>query len=226
DKGRWEALRIAWRKRLDQDSIAYFKSSDCRHLRGQFFKYRGLAKYPPPLGRETADRIQADLDQIIHDCRLMGVGAIIPVPLYQRVQSDPRYSQVRTKDPYHWAVQTVWMQCAAGMKELGRGHVITFAHDDCQTFPSLHDLYKGYKQKNKKTTKLLAGFIPLEDKTNPPIQAADLAASVTHRYAVEWLNDPSGTKLKRLRATMYRMSIWDDEFARLVLDNELKRKGP
>ncbi|MFZ3209913.1 MAG: hypothetical protein WA188_00220 [Terriglobales bacterium] len=225
DKDRWQALRIAWRKRLDEDGLEYFKSSQCRHLRRQFFKYRDQQKYPPPLGREAADRVQADLDQIIHDCRLMGVGAIIPVPLYRRFQADPQYAGVCAHDPYEWAVQTVWMQCVQGMQELGRGHVVTFAHDDCSNFHLLDQLYKGYKQANRKSSRRLAGFSPLEDKTTPPIQAADVAASVTHRYAVEWIDDRSTTRLQRLMGTMYRISIWDDEFAKLVLDNEVKRRA-
>jgi hypothetical protein len=221
----WEDLRVDWRRRLDQDEIPYFKSSHCLGLWGPFSKYRDVVKYPKPVGRKIADKIQDDLDQIIHRCGLKGVGAIIPVPLYKRFQSDPIYSGVCSKDPYHWAVQTVWMQCTTAMQELGRGNVITFAHDDGDNFPVLHKLYKDYKKKNKNTSKRLADFIPLDDKTHSSIQAADVAASVTHHYAVEWINDPSETKLQRLNKTMYRISIWDERFARLILDNELKLKA-
>jgi hypothetical protein len=223
-KDQWQSLRSAWRKRLAQDGIEYFKSSHCRHLRGQFFKYRDHANFPAPSGRETADRMQEDLDKIINACDIRGVGAIIPVPLWQKFQSDTEYSAVCSGDPYHWAVQTVWMQCAQGVSELGRGNVIAFAHDDCSNFPVLYQLYGSYKTKNRTAKKLFVGLTALDDTTNPPIQAADVAASVTHRYAIEWLESRTTATLKRLRESMYRISVWDERFAHLVLDNELKKK--
>ncbi len=222
----WQALRVAWRKRLDRDGIEYFRSSDCRNLRGQFFKYRDLEKFPKPLGRETANRMQADLDQIIHSLKLFGVGAIIPIPLCRKLQSDSRYSKVCAIDPYHWAVQTVWMQCTGAMRELGRGNIISFAHDEGDSFSTLYKLYQEYKAKNITAKKLFVGFTSLDDKTNPPIQAADVAASVTQRYAIEWLDDPSTAALERLKQSMYRISVWDETFAHLVLDNELRKKNP
>lgn len=225
DKDRWQTLQTAWRNRLNQDGIAYFRSSACRYLRGQFQKFRDPLKFPRPTGRETADRLQADLDRIIHACNLMGVAAIIPMPLYQKFKSDPRYSGVCAKDPYHWAVQTVWMQCTEVMSKLGRGNVIAFGHDDCAAFSVLHELYKSYKKKNRTAQKIFAGFRALDDKSNPSIQAADVAASVTHLYSVQWLENPTTITLQRLKESMYRISIWDEPFARKVLDNELRKKG-
>lgn len=223
EKDAWNKLRSAWRRRLDRDNIAYFKSSQCRHLRGQFFKFRDLKQFPKPLGRECADRIQTDLDQIIHSSELFGVGAIIPVPLWRKFNTDPRYSTF-SADPYHWAVQTVWMQCVSAMKEMGRGNVISLAHDDGNNFPALHRLYESYKSKNRDATKLFVDFIPINDETSPPIQAADVAASVTHRYAMEWLEDPTSARLSLLKRSMYRISIWDERFATLVLENEAKKR--
>jgi hypothetical protein len=74
DQPRWIALRKAWRERLNQDNLDYFKSSQCRHLRNQFFKYRDQIKYPPPSGRAAADKVQADLDRIIYECQLLVMG--------------------------------------------------------------------------------------------------------------------------------------------------------
>jgi hypothetical protein len=154
---------------LKQDEIDYFKSSHCRHLRGQFFKYRDQQKYPPPTGRETADRVQADLDQIIRHSNVLGVSCIIPVPLYSRFENDPNYVAVSSKDAYHWAVQTVWMLCAEVMREMDRGNIVTLAHDNTVDFETLRQLYKGYKRTST-TLACWGDLIPRDDKTNPPIR--------------------------------------------------------
>lgn len=220
----WQALRVAWRARLEQDGLQYFRSSHCQHLRGQFFKFRDLAKYPKPLGRQSADKLQQDLDRIIRDLPLFAVGAIIPIPLWSKFQSDPQYTQFCGKDAYVWAVQTVWMQCTSAMQELGHENVIAFAHDEGNNFAALHDLYKSYKAKNEVSRRRFVGFRPLDDKTNPPIQAADVAATVTYRLALEWYDNPTTAELRRLTESMYRVSVWDEHFAHLVLDNELRKR--
>jgi hypothetical protein len=221
----WTKLRSGWRKRLEEDGIAYFKSSDCQRLDGPFRKFRDPIEFPVPSGREAAIRIEADLDKLIHSCALFGVAAVIPVPVWEKLRNDPEYVSVCARDPYHWALQTVWTQCVAAMEELGRGNVIAFAHDSGDNYAILRQLYQGYKGKNEGSKRRLAGLVSLDDKTNSSIQAADVLASVTQRYAVEWLDDPTAVRLKRLEGSLYRISVWDDRFARLVLDNELKNVG-
>lgn len=224
-QGEWRRLGTGWRKRLNEDQIDYFKSSDCKRLDGPFLKFRDPVRFPKPSGRETADRIENDLDTIIHSLELFGVGSVIPIPLWKQLKNDPIYAPVCAVDPYHWAVQTVWMQCAEAMKEMGRGNIIAFAHDKGENYPSLEALYLGYKAKNKTASRVFVSFAPLDDKTHPSIQAADVVASVTQKYALEWLDDPTTAMLKRLTASLYRISVWDDRFARLVLDSELKKRS-
>ena len=216
--GEWQKLRGAWRERLNQDELAYFKSSHCRTLNGQFHKFRS-----DPQGRDKADHIAEDLDAIIKGSETLGIACIIPVPLWKRLQADPQYAPVVTHDPYMWAVQTVWMLCAETMLKMGRGHVITFAHDDSSNFEFMRGLYKLFKKRNPKYGRVLAEFIPLDDKTNPPIQAADVAASVTQQLAVEWIDEPLAPelKLKRLEENMYQIARWDERFARAALDESL-----
>jgi len=224
NRDQWLRLRVAWRKRLAIDDILYFRSAQCRHLRNQFHKYRDLAKYPPPLGRQIADKLRDDLDAIIHQCELVGIGCIIPVALFQKFKLDPKYEKVVTKDAYHWAVETVWAECAEGVQRFGSGkHIVTFAHDDCSYFDTLRFLYKEYKRKNKNHAKVMGDFIPLDDKLNPSIQAADVIADVTHGVAStiqQWEPVPK-VDFQRLRKRMYTIAVWDEKFAKAVLEQEL-----
>lgn len=223
NRNQWLRLRVAWRKRLEVDGIKYFRSASCRYLRKQFFKYRDVEKYPPPLGRQIADKLRDDLDSIIHECKLVGMGCIIPVPLFERFRHDPKYEKAMTKHPYHWAVQTVWAECAEGMKRFQGKHIVTFAHDDCSNFDSLRHLYKEYKRKNKKHAKSMGDFVPLDDKLNPSIQAADVIADVTHTVAstIEQWEPVPKVEFERLRKRMYTIAVWDENFAKAVLEQEL-----
>lgn len=219
DTQRWSMLSRRWRDRLRDDGLEYFKSSHCRHLRGQFFKFRDQQKYPPTLGRERADRVQADLDEIIHESRLMTLGAIVPMAVYNKMQDDPEYLATpgRDSDPYHWAVQAVWGECALAMMELGRNNIVTFAHDNGSNFHILQKLFMDYKERNRKHAKVMTEFVAVDDKVYPSVQAADVAASVTFRYAEDWAVNPTPNNLKRLRQNMYKIVIWNEKAARYAI---------
>jgi hypothetical protein len=71
----------------------------------------------------------------------------------------------------------------------------------------------------------MAGFIPLDDKQHPPLQAADLAANVTCNFAKEWLENERGlTHLKRLKETMYMIGVWDKAYILEVLRSQGRKK--
>jgi hypothetical protein len=214
----WRYLTKYWKKRLDKDGLEYFKSSQCNHLRGQFFKYRSQQEYPPPQGRAAADSVRDDLDRIIKKANLIGIGIVIPVPLYQKLSEEPRYASILPSDPYHWAVQSVWRETSRALREKLRGpNVVGFAHDDGENFQRLHKLFLAYKEKNPKDAEVLRDFVPLDDKLHPSIQAADVLADITFRFAEEWALNPTPDNLKRLRRTMYKVGIWDENYARAVL---------
>jgi hypothetical protein len=65
-------------------------------------------------------------------------------------------------------------------------------------------LYKEFKQTQPRYAKVMLDFVPLDDKVHVPIQAADVAASVTCKSALNSLDDPSESNLKRLRERMYK----------------------
>src|SRR5215472_15184869 len=59
-KDDWKRLSKRWKARLDEDEIAYFKSSHCETLNGQFHKFRALEDR-----RNKALKMRDDLDEII-----------------------------------------------------------------------------------------------------------------------------------------------------------------
>ncbi len=215
----WRYLTKAWDKRLRKDGIDYFKSSQCNHLRRQFHKFRDLG---PVAGREKADAIRQDLDKIIKKSKAVGVGVVIPIPLFEKMKAKPRYAPHIPNDPYLWAVQSVWDESRLAVLNVGRDSTITFAHHDGSNFHVLHELFKAYKAKNPSAARVLRDFVPLDDKTNPPIQAADAVADVTFRYAEEWAVNPTQENMRRLRGSMYKVCVWDEDYARENLEQLIR----
>jgi hypothetical protein len=65
-------------------------------------------------------------------------------------------------------------------------------------------MYKEVKHRNPRYAKVMLDFVPLDDKVHVPIEAADVAASVTCKSALNSLDDPSQSNLKRLPEHMYK----------------------
>ncbi len=84
DCERWRDLVRPWKVKLATNNLNYFKSSECGALSGEFLQFRSEQKYPKPLGREAADKIRDDLDQIIKNSDVRGIGVIVPVPVSTR----------------------------------------------------------------------------------------------------------------------------------------------
>ncbi len=219
DCERWRDLVRPWKVKLATNNLNYFKSSECGALSGEFLQFRSAQKYPKPMGREAADRIRDDLDQIIKNSEVRGIGVYVPVPVFNKIYAEPRYAAIiSSPNPYEWAVQLLWNQCANGMEELGRNHIVTFAHDDGDNYDRLRNLFRDYKAKNPKNARRMADLVPLDDKKHPTIQAADVAASVTQRFAVEWAENPNEATLKRLQTSMHRIVVSTEEWTREAME--------
>ena len=213
DSEAWRIVSRRWKACLADYGIAYFRSSECAALRGEFFRLNSLAKYPKPTGREAANKIRDELDGIIKDSSLVGIGSIMPVSVFEKLIANPRYSPIIGKDPYDLAVQTLWDECTKAMKELGKNNLATFAHDD-GTITTIFELcLETTKKKNPKSAKKLVDFIPLDDKAHPSIQAADVAASVTQNLAIQWVDSPSNATLQRLKGRMYKAVVWTEQWS-------------
>jgi hypothetical protein len=223
DCDQWRSLVRPWKVKLAENQIDYFKSSECMALSEQFRRFRSELSYPKPTGREAADKIRHELDQIIKNSEVKGIGVVVPVTVFNKIYAEPQYAAIISSDPYKWAVQILWDQCAKAMEELGRNHLVTFAHDDGDNYDSLRRLFRDYKAKNPKSAHRLADFVPLDDKKHPTIQAADVAASVTQRLAVQWVDNPNTAMLQRLRTNMYKIVVATEDWTRTALDHNIPK---
>ena len=217
DKERWGWLRTHWTGRLEDEGMKYFKASEYYGLRGQFVKFQSESKYPPPTGREAAKRVFDDLEQIIRQANIMSLGVVIPVKDYNEVMAMPEAQGKIPTTPYLLALHSSFFETVKAVNENPGRHTVTFVHDDDDRFPLYRSAYLAFRKKNPKTAKQMGGFIALNDKEHPPLQAADLAANVTCNHAKQWLEDHTQASLQRLTGSLYMIGIWEKDYIISVL---------
>jgi hypothetical protein len=225
DKQRWGHLRTKWNRRLADEGMKYFKSAEYYGLRGEFRKFQSEEKYPKPSGREAAKQVFDDLEAIIKQSNLMSIGVVIPIQDYTEVMAMPEANGKIPTDPYSLALNSGFFETIKAINLNAGMHMVAFIHDDDEKFVQYRSLYQEFRKKNPKTAKQMGGFIPLDDKQHPPLQAADLAANVTCNFAKEWLEKGrTETDLKRLKETMFMIGVWDKNYILNVLHAQGKGK--
>jgi len=98
------------------------------------------------------------------------VGRVIPVEDYQKVCARPEAQEFFAAKPYRRALEGILNEVARGIEGLPGKHAIAYVHDDGEDFDELRHYYNDYKAINKRHAKLMAGFMPLNDKEHPSLQ--------------------------------------------------------
>jgi hypothetical protein len=154
----WGKLRIAWAKRLKDDGLEYFKTSEYKMLTGQFAKFKTDA-YPTPKGREKARQIRSDLQQIMRQIPgIQGVGIAIPLDAYARVSARPEAAEIFQGDPYRRALEGVLFETVKLIRKKPGKNVVAFVHDDGPDYHDLRAYYDEFKAANPKTAMRMSGF--------------------------------------------------------------------
>jgi hypothetical protein len=222
----WGSVRLEWRKRLLEDGLEYFKTSEYKSLDGQFAKFK-TSTYPRPTGRDAARKIRSALLEIIkRHPQIQGVGVAIPVQDYKEVCSRPEAAGVFGGDPYHRALESVIFETAKIVRKKPGRNMVAFVHDDGPDFDQLRAIYKGFVKFNPGIGKACGGFQPLDDKLHPPLQTADMIANFTLGIGQKWLEDGRTPQKKtEMKENISLLGIWETRYMLSILRHELKRWG-
>jgi hypothetical protein len=199
-------------------------------LRGQFAIFRDPQKYPKPNGSEAAKALHDDLEAILRDSSVVGVGVAIPLRLYHWCRETiPGAKDKFGGDAYYSALQTLMIECACIVRDelpldrKGRPNRLAFVCDDTDRAPLYAAAYAGFKANNPALRDVIGGLAHLDDKTHPAVQAADMMASVTKEVALPLISEmhnvplPSRTEVPRLKGIAYRISVWDYDWMMKLL---------
>ena len=224
--GQWSSLQETWRKRLRREGIEYFHSTDYYGLSGQFFRYRDPERYPKPAGSQAAKQLRDDLESIIRRNRIAGFAVCVPIPLFREFKSRDAVASGIFTEPFEFALQCLFKQLADEVKsQIGEGHRLTFVVDESDRAARIMRVYHEFKRINPGLAASMGALTHLDDKVCPPLQAADMMASIAKEIYTEW---PGGDEKSIPRHLSDRVgAIWvpDAAYFEAVLSHERVRRS-
>jgi hypothetical protein len=208
----WRAVTQAWRKRLKQDGLRYFRSTEYFSLRGEFERFRDPVRYPKPKGSESAKKLRDDLEAILQT-QVLGLGCVIPIKDLRDVIEENQLHDRFNPDPFSFAMQTVMRECARAAQSnlMGENNKVAFVCDDSPNSAKLTAAYSAFKRSNQPIRDTLGGMVHLDDKKTPALQAADMVASVAKEVALEHLKRGEQVSLPRLQGVFWKLVGWNKE---------------
>jgi hypothetical protein len=175
----WKKMEQAWAERLEKDSIAHFRASDCKSLSGPFRvltrKYGSVAK-----ARPVAKKLRDDLEQIIAPYHWIGFGVSVPVSEYIEVFHVTPAARLlyREGDPTEAAYAKLMYLVARSARKNAPGMEVAYVIDEAEFSDEVVKAFKAIKQNNPVIGKVMRSTLPSNDKVTPTLQMADLIASV------------------------------------------------
>jgi hypothetical protein len=209
----WTQLRLKWNKRLKKDGLKYFKSSEFFRLGGEFRVFADPIRFPKPKGREAANRLRKDLEDIITETGAIATATCVPIETYQEFRSTvPGAAAVFDQDPAEAALYSVVHECLLMMQEDFPQSRIRFVCDSTSAQERFTKVYFDYLRIHPQCKAFIQGAdLPhLDDKKHPPLQVADMVASISREMATRFLQDPTdAVEIKRLKGSMFKVCIWN-----------------
>lgn len=235
----WTDFSVEWKKQLRVAGLKYFRSTEYYSLTGEFARFRDRSKYPPPLGRRAATALRSRLETLLNPNRMRGLVSIVPVQTYLTFRSSvPGAVERLPDDVYSAALLSMFLECACMVRERIPGqHRLAFVCDDSPKAPIYSQVYSTFKEKNPGVAGIMEGMVHVDDKKHPPLQAADMIASMGREAAFSLLQDPPELELKRMkdgsrrtmakreytpprfRDLMQNMHFWNWQFLEAVMNN-------
>lgn len=223
--GDWPHISQSWKARLRRDRLKYFRSTDYYSLRGEFELFRDPVKYPKPSGSNTAKALRDDLEKILRNAPVVGVGVAIPIKMYREFrESVPGAAQKFGSDIFYSALQTIMIECGWIVRDQlplgknGKPNRLSFIYDKDERAAFYGALFDDFQQRNPIIGESMNGLVGMDDKTTPAVQSADMMASLTKELVsplLPMLNAKGSASTHtqgtapRLQGTAYKIICWD-----------------
>lgn len=213
DEKHLQEIQDAWVRRLKTpDDIEYFRTSCVKGVHKPFFKLR--RKYGPT-AQSVTNKIRADLEAILISSTWIGFGIGILVSEYQEAwNSTPIVRRFFEKDPVEAAYSSIMLEVARAVRKNAHGHRVAYFIDESTYSDKIIAAFKATKINHPVIAKSMATIAPLDDKITPPLQMADLVASVIKDVFLHWLKmgRPKDVPLDtRWRNNIHLIGTWDKE---------------
>jgi len=222
----WTAMRTPWKRKLKEHRIKYFKSSECRNLQGEFFKYK--AEFGLDEGKKRALAVRDDLEELIRQYPLIGFSLGVNMADFWEINTS---NEARTSP--HWnpdyedcAFQLVIHALVTRLKTEfeGRKYQIGFVHDHSSKSAKLLHSFDCFKVRHPALSDCMRNFTSLDDKTHPPLQMADLMADVARDMITRKIDDPTIEVQPRqgVKGSVYTVDCWQRKGMMKILRGQTK----
>jgi len=224
DSSEWFDVERHWEERIHLEGLEYFRTTE--------FRMSLKRKYGPQEGRERADGLLLDLKLIVKASNLEAFGLGVLMQDYIAVREEITDS-VLESDPYIHAHEHLIYQVAEAACAHPQKHGVAFIYDQHDKAKFLQAQWDEFKARNPLVSECMTTLAPMDDKTTPAIQVADLMAHTTKLYFEDRIDKelplvtfnsekdmgPLQEWAKRLKSLIF----WDKKFLRLMIQYNPKK---
>jgi len=229
-------LDMAWKERLlNKYQIDYFKASELEWGIGQFAKFRDN---PEHLDAKFSDREKTlfkaikieSIDLILEFDLIIGFGAVLMLPDYDRLLSEYKAIDKPLPAPYFFCAQLVMMESGFIMDYLNDGAptsqqgLVRPVFDSHEQYSrKTKQMFDTFAEKNPLCSKFLLPPLYENDKDYLMLQAADNLAYEARRLIITSEYDkhvPERQAMTRLKERVYRIYKLDYPSMKMIMDNQ------
>jgi hypothetical protein len=220
-----EAIQVAWVRQLEADGVSYFRASDCRNVKRAFWHLR--ERYGSlQLARVAAAEIRENLENILlpQTALWVGFGLTIDIPEHTEArkaipESAIFYSNGPTVAAYSQAIYTV----TRSVRKNAPGYGVSFVFDESSSSAKIIAAYEAVKVYHPVIAKSMGTIAPANDRVTPPLQMADLVASITREAFLKY-KDSGESFPGKWSGHFDTLGIWDAEHTMRSLLRTVKSK--
>ena len=180
DSEDWFEVERLWEKRIKSEGLSYFRATECYSLTGEFIKL--VKQYGAPTARDKSGVLLDDLKLLIKSSNLQAFCLGVSIDDYKTVRDEPNGHLVLEQDPYIQAHKMLIYAVARVVRASESPSPVAFCYDEHSKAAMLQKDWAKFKENHPMAAECMATLMPLDDKTTPAVQAADLIAHSTKRY--------------------------------------------
>lgn len=214
----WKILRREWRRVLKSHGISFFRSYDCRTLKGEFAKLK--TKWGDEKARVVADKIRANLIHVLEDTSplLMGAGFGLNMKDFLEVDAMPEARQnqqwMRECHDYQTCAYRNAFNLLSHLLIVEMKSVENYIAFVCDESTHYRKIKRGYERMKIKFPILADRFVSLarmDDKKIPELQMADLMADGTREMITKYLSQGNEQEVPPscMRGRVVRVQTWN-----------------
>jgi hypothetical protein len=220
----WQEIQGRWMDRLAQDGVKYFSAKDCNSVHGPFehlHKLHGLEK-----AKQITSALRNDLANILIGSHWHGFGFGVLIPDYKDVLAEfPIANRFYAADPTEHIYSQAMYEVTRATRRKAKGWGVAFVIDQSDYDEYVIAAYKAMKVNQPAMAESAKTILPRDDKETPPLQMADLLASVTKDMFLDWVTNHPNQKTapipKRWFDNFEKIGKWDRAFMLHSLDKTL-----